>query len=112
MTNRHGVTREDIPLGMDPRTGEATQTAMLLSNVLSPEECDRIVAVADSMSFKGDATVGLNRKVRQNLMLPWIMPESLVNETIFKRIGSLVPQAVQLGFSRGGQAVVVGPPVG
>jgi len=111
-TNEHGVTREDIPLGVDTRIGQPIQTAMLLSNVLAPEECDRIVAVADSMGFKGDATVVLNRKVRQNLMLPWIMPESLVNETIFKRIESLVPQDVRLGFTRGGQSIMVGPPVG
>merc|ERR1712187_209770 len=103
--NEHGVTREDIPLGVDARTGQPIQSAMLLSNVLSTEECDQIVAVADSMGFKGDATVVLNRKVRQNLMLPWIMPDSLVNEAIFKRIESLVPQVVQLGVTRGGNAV-------
>merc|ERR1712176_896398 len=99
-TNKHGVTREDIPLGVDPRTGNAIQTAMLLSNVLSPEECDRIVAVAENMGFKDDATVVLNRQVRQNQMLPWIMPHSLVNEAMFKRIESLVPQSITLGHTK------------
>jgi len=112
VTNEHGVTREDIPLGVNPQTGKATQTVMLLSNVLSPEECDRIVAVAESMGFKDDATVVLNRQVRQNQMLPWIMPHSLVNETIFKRIESLVPQSVTLGYTKEAREVVVGPPVG
>merc|ERR1712151_918061 len=53
-----------------------------------------------------------NRQGRQNQMLPWIMPHSLVNETIFKRIESLVPQSVTVGRTEQGQEVVVGPPVG
>jgi len=112
VTNEYGVTREDIPLGVDPYTGKPIRTAMLLSNVLSPEECDRICAVAENMGFKNDATVVLNRQVRQNLMLPWIMPDSVVNETIFKRIESLVPQSVLLGHSEEGKGIMVGPPVG
>lgn len=73
----------------------------VIHNLLSPEECRRIMEMSEQMGYTEDAPVSLGRRIRQNENCVWIMDER-VNRVVFDRIRHLLPQDVEFrGSSMG-----------
>lgn len=54
--------------------------AFQLLNVLSGDEADRIVQIAEQLGFQEDSPVSLPHRVRHNLALTWVVSETIVGE--------------------------------
>jgi len=63
--------------------------AFQLLNVLSKDECDRLIKISEQLGFLPDAAVSLPRSVRHNDSLTWIVDEQ-TDGTIWQRIAHLV----------------------
>lgn len=63
--------------------------AFQLLNVLSKEECDRLISISEQLGFLPDAAVSLPRSVRHNDSLTWIVDEQ-TDDTIWQRIAHLM----------------------
>lgn len=73
------VVRQDIP---------QVPGAFQLLNVLTPQECDRLIATTEALGYLPDAAVSLPRNVRHNDNLTMVVDE-LTDETIWQRVASL-----------------------
>ena len=51
--------------------------AFVLSNVLTPLECEQIMQLSEKMGYTEDAPVSLGRNIRQNENCVWIADDSL-----------------------------------
>ncbi|MDB2705070.1 2OG-Fe(II) oxygenase [Pseudomonadota bacterium] len=63
--------------------------AFQLLNVLSKDECDRLISISEQLEFLPDAAVSLPRSVRHNDSLTWIVDEK-TDDTIWQRIAPLM----------------------
>jgi len=63
---------------------------LVLRDVLSPAECQRILRTSETMGYTEDAPVSLGRNIRQNESCVWLMNDE-VNLRIFERIQHLLP---------------------
>ncbi|UCX05716.1 prolyl hydroxylase family protein [Shewanella glacialimarina] len=63
--------------------------AFQLLNVLSADECQRLIAVSESMGFLPDAAVSLPRDVRHNDSLTWVV-DNATEQVIWNRINHLM----------------------
>ncbi|WP_434930384.1 prolyl hydroxylase family protein [Shewanella sp. HL-SH5] len=63
--------------------------AFQLLNVLSADECQRLIAVSESMGFLPDAAVSLPRDVRHNDSLTWVV-DNATEQVIWNRIKHLM----------------------
>lgn len=110
VAREQGAERSDIPLWAN--TGEnPAQLALIherqvelnpieevpgafqLLNVLSQAECQRLIEVAESLSFNLDAAVSLPRSVRHNLSLTWVIDEQ-TESLIWERCAPLLSQGI------------------
>lgn len=81
------VTREDYP---------EVEGCFMLHNVLTPEECEQIIAISESMGYTEDAPVSLGRNIRQNDNCVWISNPDFT-DAIFERCRAHFPQEVDGG---------------
>ena len=65
----------------------------VIHDLLSPEECRRIVRMSERMGYTIDAPVSLGRNIRRNENCVWIMDQR-VNDRVFHRIRHLLPHHV------------------
>lgn len=116
LTHEPGQERLDLPIWVSrPHTIEyndsaagpivrtpvpGVQGAFVLSNVLSPAECDQINSVATAMGFTEDAPVSLGRRIRHNLSCVWLADES-VWVPVWRRIASFMPSRINGGEPAG-----------
>ncbi|MFQ3266212.1 MAG: hypothetical protein ACI9U5_002094 [Colwellia sp.] len=63
--------------------------AFQLLNVLTKEECKKLISVSEQLGFLADAAVSLPRSVRHNDSLTWIVDEQ-TDGIIWQRIASLM----------------------
>lgn len=81
--------------GLTPRRHDIDldgQLAFRVDGVLSREECDRIVEVAEGLGFRPEAPgIATPPGMRMNKSLHWVADEGLMG-AIFARIGHLLPQ--------------------
>lgn len=50
--------------------------AFQILNVLTPEECQRLIDISESLGYLEDAAVSLPRSVRHNMSLTWVVDEA------------------------------------
>lgn len=62
----------------------------VLHNVFSPDECDKLIAVSESMGYTEDAPVSLDRHIRQNENCVWIA-DSEMTRIAFERCLPFLP---------------------
>jgi len=67
--------------------------AFQLLNVLSPDEADAFVEIADRLGFHEDAPVSLARDVRHNLNLNWVV-SAAIDARLWERCMELVSEKV------------------
>lgn len=94
------IVREDFQDGV-----------FVLHNVLSRDECRRIIQLSESMGYTPDAPVSLGRNIRQNDSCVWIMDET-VNQKIFQRVQSHLPDTIALPPTGKPAKIVAGPVIG
>lgn len=71
----------------------------VLPNVLTRDECQRMIQVSEEMGYSEDAPVSLGRNIRRNENVVWIMDHD-INQKIFER--SLLPSKLEFqGFDLG-----------
>jgi hypothetical protein len=75
------VTRRDL---------EQVPAAFQLLNVLSPDECQRLIALSETLGFLPDAAVSLPRHIRHNDSLTWVVDEQ-TDGLIWQRVAHLMP---------------------
>tara|TARA_R110002051_G_scaffold259054_1_gene318399 strand:- start:12502 stop:13296 length:795 start_codon:yes stop_codon:yes gene_type:complete len=63
--------------------------AFQLLNVLTPDECKRLISVSESMGFLPDAAVSLPRNVRHNDSLTWVV-DNTTEQVIWNRVNHLM----------------------
>mmetsp|Transcript_22364 Transcript_22364/g.33319 ORF Transcript_22364/g.33319 Transcript_22364/m.33319 type:complete len:268 (+) Transcript_22364:104-907(+) len=73
--------------------------AMYIHNVLSPEECKQFVGLAEKMGFV-DALITTGKKmvkmdIRNNKRVIWQTEQKLLNNTVYERVKSLLPEKVR-----------------
>lgn len=68
-------------------------SALLIHNVMTPEECDQIIALSEAMGHTEDAPVSLGRDIRHMDNCVWIADREL-NEQLFSRLKHLLPQSI------------------
>ena len=71
-----------------------------LNNVLSENECQQFIDLAESCGFHEDSPVSLPHSVRHNTNLNWVVSESIDTE-IWNRCATQVPQQVQGQTAKG-----------
>ena len=71
--------------------GELSQVpgAFQLLNVLTKDECDKLISISEQLGFLPDAAVSLPRSVRHNDSLTWIVDEQ-TDGIIWQRIAHLM----------------------
>ena len=74
------VTRKELP---------EVPGAFQLLNVLSLEECQRLIELSETMGYLKDAAVSLSRDVRHNDSLTWVVDEQ-TDGIIWQRIAHLM----------------------
>jgi len=73
--NPAGLSRaSDMPL--QRREIDAVPGAFQLLNLLSAEECRRLVALSESCGYLGDAAVSLGRDIRHNDSFTWVADDA------------------------------------
>lgn len=70
--------------------------AFILQDVLSGNECDRLIKMVETMGFTEDAPVSLGRHIRKNENCVWLADDTL-NDGIFERCRAMLPQEVEEG---------------
>ena len=88
------ANREGNPadLTADPETPVTVQPiegvpgTFQVHNVLSPSECQRLIAITEALGYLPDAAVSLPRKIRHNDNVTWVVDELTV-ERIWQRCG-------------------------
>ena len=68
---------------------DAVPGAFQLLNVLSPEECQRLVSLTETCGYLEDAAVSLPRSIRHNDSLTWIIDDE-TNTIIWQRCQALL----------------------
>lgn len=63
--------------------------AFQLLNVLTEQECQRLIALAEELTFLPDAAVSLPRTVRHNDSMTWVVDDQTV-DTIWRRISGVL----------------------
>lgn len=78
------ITRVDIP---------EVPGAFQLLNVLSEQEADNIVSIAESLGFHEDSPVSLSHDVRHNENMNWVVSEH-IDGTLWERSQALISESV------------------
>ncbi|MEP4148413.1 MAG: oxidoreductase [Halioglobus sp.] len=99
------------PLGIAPSASETVTRvevpevpgAYQLLNVLSIDECQRLIEASESMGFLPDAAVSLPRHIRHNDNLVWV-----VDDETERSIWNRVSEQVQLDCDRYGDKCALG----
>ena len=76
--------------------------AFQLLNVLSADECQRLISVSETMGFLPDAAVSLPRNVRHNDSLTWVV-DNTTERLIWERIAGVMTD--DLGIFEGKAAL-------
>ena len=92
------VVREDFPkipgafVSWQPYTFYSLVNLrdQVLHNVFSQDECDKLIAVSESMGYTEDAPVSLDRHIRQNENCVWIA-DSEMTRVAFERCLPYLP---------------------
>jgi hypothetical protein len=74
---------------VERRDIDSVAGAFQLLNVLTPAECERLVAQTESLGFIKDAAVSLPRSVRHNDSLTWVIDDE-TNAIIWQRCQALI----------------------
>jgi len=82
----------------------------VLTNVLSKDECEQVIALTESMGYQEDAPVSLARNIRRNENCVWVTDDS-ITDAIFSRCAHLLPQSISLQTT-GGAGLQLGPVTG
>lgn len=100
MSENHTVQRcssdtseQDAMIGDDDICGndvDGVPGAVLISNVLSPTECDQLIKLTESAGYDQDAPTRLGRHVRQNENCVLVANEAF-NDIIFERCRGKLP---------------------
>ncbi len=69
--------------------------AYQLLNVLSPEECQRLIDLSEGLGYLKDAAVSLPREIRHNDNVVWVTDETTDN-IIWQRVAPLVTQNLEM----------------
>jgi hypothetical protein len=85
--DRWPCTRADVP---------GVPGAFVLSNVLTPRECEQLLAVSEAMGYCDDAPVSLGRDIRHNESCTWIADDT-ITAPIYQRVARLLPPEVAGG---------------
>lgn len=81
-----GIVRRDI---------EAARGTYQLLNVLSTDECLRLIALSESLGYLKDAAVSLPRHVRHNDNVVWVTDEA-TDAIIWQRVSHLAEQRLAI----------------
>ena len=86
------LRREDAPVATRDEIDLGGKLAFVIENVLTREECGRLIAVTETLGFR-DAAPGINTPpgMRRNKTVHWIAPAAVMDE-LFRRIAPLLPQ--------------------
>ena len=71
--------------------------AFQILNVLSREECAKLIALGESLGYLPDAAVSLPRSVRQNDNVVWVT-DSTTDQIIWQRINGLIPKEPHFSY--------------
>ncbi|KAJ1491034.1 hypothetical protein T484DRAFT_1776073 [Baffinella frigidus] len=109
---RKGVLRMEAPspAPTSKKVPGAEETAFVLTNVLSKDECEQVIALTESMGYQEDAPVSLARNIRRNENCVWVTDDS-ITDAIFSRCAHLLPQSISLQTT-GGAGLQLGPVTG
>ncbi|MFT6925685.1 MAG: putative 2-oxoglutarate/Fe(II)-dependent dioxygenase YbiX [Psychromonas sp.] len=77
------------PGGISKKMLTEVPGAFQLLNVLTPDECKRLISASESMGFLPDAAVSLPRSVRHNDSLTWVV-DNTTERLIWNRIQALM----------------------
>jgi len=77
------------PTGMSKKMLTEVPGAFQLFNVLTRDECQRLISVSETMGFLADAAVSLPRSVRHNDSLTWVV-DNVTERLIWDRIKPLM----------------------
>lgn len=77
------------PKGVSKRMVSDVPGAFQLLNVLTQDECKRLIAISETMGFLPDAAVSLPRDVRHNDSLTWVV-DNTTERLIWDRIEPLM----------------------
>jgi len=85
-------------VGLEPRRTDiplAGQLAFRVDDVLTPDECDTLVSISESLGYR-DAAPGISTPpgMRMNKALHWVADDGLLG-AIFARIGHLLPPVLE-----------------
>ncbi len=80
------IRRYDIP---------SVPGAYHLSQVLTAEECQRLIALTENLSYLEDAAVSLPRDIRHNDNVVWITDEQ-TDDIIWQRVAKLAEQSLEI----------------
>lgn len=69
--------------------------AFQLLNILSKQECESLIGIAESLSFNKDAAVSLPRNIRHNDSLTWVVDEA-TDSIIWRRSKPLLANGVDV----------------
>jgi hypothetical protein len=74
--------------------------AFVITDALTPHECEQMLAVSEAMGYAEDAPVSLGRDIRHNESCTWIADDT-VRDPIFERVRRLLPPEVAGGAVAG-----------
>lgn len=80
------------PAAVVRRNLEQVPAAFQLLNVLSHDECQRLIALSEALGFLPDAAVSLPRHIRHNDSLTWVVDEQ-TDGLIWQRVAHLMTDA-------------------
>jgi len=85
-------------MGLEPRRTDiplAGQLAFTVDDVLTKDECDTLLSVAESLGFRDDAPgISTPPGMRMNKALHWVADDGVAG-AIFSRIGHLLPPSLE-----------------
>jgi len=83
------------------RRHELTQVpaACQITDLLTPDECQRFIALTEALGYTEDASVSLPRKIRHNENVVWVIDET-THDIIWQRCQELFEKAPQLFSDR------------
>ena len=86
------LLREDAPQARREEIDLGGKIAFVIEDVLTPEECARLIAITEDLGFR-DAAPGINTPagMRRNKTVHWLAPKEAVSE-LFRRIDPFLPQ--------------------
>ncbi len=87
--NPAGLAENHSPDRVVRREVDGVPAAFQLLNVLTAEECRRLIALSESLGYLEDAAVSLPREIRHNDNVVWVVDED-TDRIIWQRVAHLV----------------------